>query len=53
MRKLELLYWYWTITGGLLGFGLLSIQTGIGVPFLLAGLALCLIGALFLRARQS
>lgn len=53
MCKPELLYWYWTITGGLLGFGLLSLQMGIGRLCLFVGLAMCLGGTRFLRARHS
>lgn len=47
MRTREPLYW--GVIGGLLGFGLLAIN-GIGLPFLLLGLALTIIAAARLRA---
>lgn len=46
MRRIYLLYWYWMIAGGLLGFGMLSLVTG-GWPFLLAGLGMAVLGRLF------
>jgi hypothetical protein len=53
MRKPEVLYWYWTITGGLMGVGLLGLLTGAGGPFLLGGLAMSLFGAVFCRGRRT
>lgn len=46
MRSIALLYWYWVIAGGLLGFGILSLGVG-GWPFLLAGLGMAVLGRLF------
>jgi hypothetical protein len=46
MRRIALLYWYWVIAGGLLGFGILSLGVG-GWPFLLAGLGMAVLGRLF------
>jgi hypothetical protein len=43
MRRIYLLYWYWVIVGGLLGFGMLGLVTG-GWPFLLAGLGMIVLG---------
>ena len=45
MQRVYLLYWYWVIAGGLLGFGLLGLLTG-GWPFLLLGLGMILVGKL-------
>ncbi|HKV83003.1 MAG TPA: hypothetical protein VJN88_00510 [Ktedonobacterales bacterium] len=47
MRTREPLYW--GLIGGLLGFGLLAIN-GIGLPFLLLGLALSIVAGARLRS---
>lgn len=46
MRRIALLYWYWVIVGGLLGFGILSLVAG-EWPFLLAGLGMVVLGRIF------
>ncbi|HEX2728976.1 MAG TPA: hypothetical protein VHM16_04425 [Rubrobacteraceae bacterium] len=41
MRRVEVLYW--TITGAMMGFGLIGLMT-IGFPFLIVGLVMAFIG---------
>jgi hypothetical protein len=45
MRRVYLLYWYWTIAGGLLGLGMLGLLT-VGWTLLLPGLGMMAIGRL-------
>jgi len=50
MRNQRVIYGYWIITGGLIGFGLLGALS-IGLPFLLLGLVLLIAGLFFWRAK--
>ena len=46
MRRVYLLYWYWVVAGGLLGFGMLGLAAG-EWPFLLVGLGMIIVGFFF------
>ena len=46
MRDRRIMYGYWLITGGLIGFGVLGLLS-IGLPFLLLGLLLLIAGLRF------
>lgn len=55
MHKIEVLYFYWVIAGGFVGFGFLDIlmrTLGEAVLFLLVGMGMCLVGAFFCRIRR-
>jgi hypothetical protein len=50
VRDRRIMYIYWIVTGGLLGFGVLGLLS-IGLPFLLLGLLLLIVGLFFWRAK--
>lgn len=50
MRDRRIMYGYWIITGGLIGFGVIGILS-IGLPFLLLGLILLIAGLVFWHAQ--
>jgi hypothetical protein len=50
METRRLMYWYWVIAGGLVGFGFIGILS-IGLPFLLVGLGLLIAGVVWWHGR--
>jgi hypothetical protein len=50
MRNRRIMYGYWLMTGGLIGFGVIGILS-IGLPFLLLGLLLLIAGLAFWRGK--
>jgi hypothetical protein len=50
MRMRQAIFWYWIITGMLIGFGFIGILS-IGLPFLIVGLVMLIIGMIWRHGR--